>query len=98
MDLEAVTRKGSPKPTQVCMTVATEGRGIAELLERIGTLDSAHRDSGERQKRRRGAHDQEVLDWCLEILRPSLKSEITKRKLPLLGDPRLKAMEILKEQ
>jgi LAO/AO transport system kinase len=98
MDLEAVTRTGSAKPTQVCMTVATEGRGIAELLERIDTLDSAHRDSGERQKRRRGAHDQEVLDWCLEILRPTLKSEITKRKLPLLGDPRRKAKEILQEQ
>ncbi len=98
MDLEAVTRKGSAEPTQVCMTVATEGKGIAELLERIDTLDSAHRDSGERQKRRRGAHDQEVLDWCLEILRPTLKSEITKRKLPLLGDPRRKAKEILQEQ
>ena len=98
MDLEAVTRKGSAVPTQVCMTVATEGKGITELLDRIDQVDSEHRDSGERQKRRRGAHDQEVLDWCLEILRPELLTEIIKRRLPLLGDPRLNATKILEEQ
>jgi LAO/AO transport system kinase len=98
MDLEAVTRKGSAAPTQVSMTVATEGKGITELLVRIDQVDSEHRGSGESQKRRRGAHDQEVLDWCLEILRPQLLTEITKRKLPLLGDPRLNAKKILEEQ
>ncbi len=98
MDLEAVSRKGRAAPTQVSMTVATEGKGIAELLERISVLDNEHRDSGEREKRRRLAHDQEVLEWCLEILRPRLMSEITKKKLPVLGDPRLKAKKILEEQ
>ena len=98
MDLEAVTRKGLANPTQVCMTVATEGKGIAELLERISCVDNEHRDSGVREKRRRLAHDQEVLEWCLEILRPRLLSEINKRKLPILGDPRLKAKKILEEQ
>ncbi|NIQ12601.1 MAG: hypothetical protein GWN67_08630, partial [Phycisphaerae bacterium] len=44
------------------------------------------------------AHDQEVLDWCLEIMRPRLLADITKRNLPLLGDPRQKAKEILEEQ
>jgi len=98
MDLEAVTRKGRAAPTQVSMTVATEGKGIAELLEQISILDNQHRDSGVREKRRRLAHDQEVLEWCLEILRPRLLSEISKRKLPVLGDPRLKAKKILEEQ
>jgi LAO/AO transport system kinase len=98
MDLEAVTRKGSRTPTPVSMTVATEGKGITELLDRIARLDTEHRDSGVRNKRRRGAHDQEVLDWCLEILRPKLLAEIIRRDLPLLGDPRLKAKKILEEQ
>jgi len=98
MDLETVTRKGSTTPTQISMTVATEGKGITELLDCIAEVDSEHRDSGERQKRRRGAHDQEVLDWCLEILRPRLLAEITQKKMSLLGDPRLKAKEILKEK
>jgi len=98
MDLEAVTRKGSAKPTQVSMTVATESKGIEELLDRIKKVDSEHRDSGEREKRRRRAHDQEVLDWCLEILRPKLLAKIIKKKLPVPGDPRLKAIKILEEQ
>src|SRR5210317_267931 len=91
MDLEAVVRKGSANPIQVSMTVATEGKGIVELLDRISKVDDAHRESGEREMRRSQAHDQEVLDWCLEILRPQLLAEITKRELPVLGDPRLKA-------
>ena len=98
MDLEAVTRKGRATQTQVCMTVATEGKGITGLLGRIDKVDSEHRDSGERKKRRRGAHDQEVLDWCLEIIRPKLLAEISKKNLPVLGDPRLKAKKILEEQ
>jgi LAO/AO transport system kinase len=98
MDLEAVTRMASATQTQVCMTVATEGKGITGLLDRIDKVDSEHRNSGERQKRRRGAHDQEVLDWCLEIVRPKLFAEISKKKLPVLGDPRLKAKKILEEQ
>jgi LAO/AO transport system kinase len=98
MDLETVTRKGSTTPTRISMTVATEGKGITELLGRIAEVDSEHRDSGERDKRRREAYDQEVLDWCLEIMRPRLLAEISKKKLTLLGDPRLKAKEVLKEQ
>jgi LAO/AO transport system kinase len=98
MDLEAVVRKGSANPIQVSMTVATEGKGIAELLDRISKVDGAHRESGERENRRSQAHDQEVLDWCLEILRPQLLAEIIKRDLPVLGDPRLKAKKILEEK
>jgi len=98
MDLEAVVRKGSANPIQVSMTVATEGKGIIELLDRISRVDSDHRKSGEREKRRNQAHDQEVLDWCLEILRPQLLAEIIKRELPVLGDPRLKAKKILEEK
>jgi LAO/AO transport system kinase len=97
MDLEAVARKGSLTPTQVSMTKANDGTGVTELLERISRVDTEHRDSGEREKRRRQAHDQEVLDWCLEIIRPRLLEKIVKKELPLPGDPRLKAKKILAE-
>jgi len=98
MDLEAVVRKGSAPPIEVSMTVATEGKGVIELLDRIAIVDSEHRDSGEREKRRRQAHDYEVLDWCLETLRPKLLNKIIKSKLTILGDPRLKAKKILEEK
>ncbi len=98
MDLETVSRKGSGRPAEVSMTVATVDRGVEELLGRIDRLDRAHRKSGEREKRRRGAHDQEVLDWCLEILRPRLMAQISAKNLPLPGDPRRKALKILEDQ
>ena len=98
MDLEAVIRKGSATPVPVSMTVATDGKGIGELLGRISEVDSLHRNSGERKKRRRQAQDQEVLDWCLEILRPRLLQAIVEKELPLSGDPRLKAKYILEEK
>ncbi len=98
MDLEAVVRKGNAARVQVSMTIATEGEGIAELLARIDELDSEHRDSGEREKRRRQALNQEVLDWCLEILRPRLLAEIIAEDFPVTGDPRLKAKKILAEK
>ena len=98
MDLETVSRKGSGRPAEVSMTVATEGKGVEELLGRIDRLDRAHRKSGEREKRRRGAHDQEVLEWCLEILRPRLMAQISAKNLPLPGDPRRKAGKILEDQ
>ena len=63
MDLEAVTRKGSSSPTRINMTVATESKGIVELLQTIKELDSQHRDSGERKIRRRMAHDQESYNF-----------------------------------
>jgi len=98
MDLETLARKSSTTRTEISMTVATESRGIVELLARIARVDDQHRDSGERRKRRRGAHDQEVLDWCLEILRPRLLAAISSKDLPLTGDPRLKAKKILADQ
>ena len=95
MDLEAIVRQGEPSSTRVCMTEAPTGKGVEEMLELIMNLDREHRDSGERENRRREAHDQEVLDWCLEILRPRLLADIIERHLPLEGDPRLKAKNIL---
>ena len=95
MDLEATVRQGERVSTRVCMTEATTGKGVEEMLDLIMNIDREHRDSGEREKRRRAAHDQEVLDWCLEILRPRLLADIAERHLPLEGDPRLKAKDIL---
>ena len=95
MDLEATVRQGERVSTRVCMTEATTGKGVEEMLDLIMNIDREHRDSGEREKRRRAAHDQEVLDWCLEILRPRLLADIAERHLPLEGDPCRQAKNIL---
>jgi putative protein kinase ArgK-like GTPase of G3E family len=54
------------------MTVASEGKGIDELLTAIETVDASHRESGERRARREKAYDLEVLDWALEMIKPSI--------------------------
>ena len=95
MDLEAIGRQGERVSTRVCTTEATTGKGVEEMLDLIMSIDCEHRESGERERRRRAAHDQEVLDWCLEILRPQLLADIVERHLPLEGDPRRQAKNIL---
>ncbi len=98
MDMEAVARESRDKggSTEVCMTVASRGEGVAELLETVAALEKIYRQGGEHGRRRRHAHDLEVLDWALELLRPKLLEKIAKSGTNRTGDPRLKAAAILK--
>ncbi len=79
------------------MTVASRGEGVAELLQTVEALEEKYRRGGEHARRRRQAYDLEVLDWALEILRPELLEKITKSGANRTGDPRLKAIGILKQ-
>ncbi len=100
MDMEAVARERSRsgRPTaRVCTTVASDGRGIDELLEAVSAIDAEHRRAGERGKRRARAYDLEVLDWALELLRPRLLEKIEARAGDRRGDPRLRAIRIIEE-
>jgi LAO/AO transport system kinase len=98
MDMESIAREGSGKEkdnVKVCMTVASEGKGIDELLTAIETVDASHRESGERRARREKAYDLEVLDWALEMIKPSIIEKIEKMGLERKGDPRLQAVKLL---
>jgi LAO/AO transport system kinase len=82
---------------KVHQTIASEGKGVAELLGQIKALASFLAESGELRKRRLSAHNLEVFDWTLELLKPLLKSEISARGSETEKDPRVKAKEILSE-
>jgi LAO/AO transport system kinase len=99
MDMEAVARESRDKggSTEVCMTVASEGRGIAELMQTVEALEEQYRRGGEHARRRQHAYDLEVLDWALELLRPELLEKIAKSGSNRTGDPRLKAVGILRK-
>jgi LAO/AO transport system kinase len=100
MDMESVTREGSSKEkgsVKVCMTVAKESKGIDDLLAAIETVDASHRESGERRTRRDKAYDLEVLDWALEMIKPSIVEKIEKAGHDRKGDPRLQAARILNQ-
>jgi LAO/AO transport system kinase len=101
MDMESIAREGSGKENdkaKVCMTVASEGKGIEELLTAIETVDASHRESGERRARRVKAYDLEVLDWALEMIKPSLIEKIEKSGHDRKGDPRKQASKLLEQE
>jgi LAO/AO transport system kinase len=100
MDMESIAREGSGKEkdsAKVCMTVASEGKGIGDLLAAIETVDASHRESGERRTRREKAFDLEVLDWAIEMIKPSIIKKIEKGGLDRKGDPRLQAAKLLEQ-
>jgi LAO/AO transport system kinase len=101
MDMESITREGGNKEKEkakVCMTVASEGKGIDALLAAIETVDASHRESGKRRARREKAYDLEVLDWALEMIKPSIIEKIEKWDHDRKGDPRLQAAKLLEQE
>ena len=82
----------------LCQTTAADGSGVDDLLELIATADREFSRSGERQKRRERAHELEVLDWALEMLRPVLLDRIRRKDFGSAGDPRIKAKHIIEEE
>jgi putative protein kinase ArgK-like GTPase of G3E family len=101
MDMEAIAREGGVPENvraKVCMTVASEGEGIDGLIAAIGAVDASHRESGERRARREKAYDLEVLDWSLEMIRPSIIEKIRKWEHERKGAPRLRAAKLLEQE
>jgi LAO/AO transport system kinase len=101
MDMESIAREGGDKEKaypMVCKTVASEGKGIDELLAAVETVDASHRESGERRARREKAYDLEVMDWAIEMIKPSIIEKIEKSNLERKGDPRLRASKLLEQE
>jgi LAO/AO transport system kinase len=101
LDMESIAREGGVEGRErakVCMTVASEGKGIEELLAAIEAVDALHRESGERRTRRERAYDLEVLDWALEMIRPSLIKKMKKWDHDRKGAPRLQAAKLLGQE
>ena len=99
MDMESIAREGGKDKdyAKVCKTVASEGTGIEDLLAAIENVDASHRESGERRTRRETAYDLEVLDWAIEMIKPSIIKKINKSNIERKGDPRLRASKLLEQ-
>ncbi len=98
LDMESIAREGGgseKNAPRVCMTVASEGRGIDDLISAIEAVDASHRESGERRTRREKAYDLEVLEWVLELVKPSLVEKINTWNHDRKGAPRLQAAKLL---
>lgn len=92
MELSEVARG---KDREVLMTVASEGRGVKELLKTMLSIFTEQRASGESGRRRQQAREREVVDWALEMLRPVLREMGAEDPGHSAGDPRVRAKAIV---
>jgi LAO/AO transport system kinase len=95
LDLETVTRSDTNSQIPVCMTTASDGSGVDELLSVIETIHEEHQHSGVRQSRRQKSRHLEILDWTIELLRPTLMEKIQTVDENNSVDPRAIAKSIL---
>ncbi len=92
MELSEVARG---KGREVLMTVASEGKGVPELLTGMLNIFEEQQASGEINRRRREARQREIVDWALEMLRPMVSEAGREVQASLAGDPRVKARTIV---
>ncbi|MFO8032940.1 MAG: methylmalonyl Co-A mutase-associated GTPase MeaB [Desulfohalobiaceae bacterium] len=92
LELKEVARE---KGREVLMTVAAKGEGVDKLLETMQEVFARHQESGELLRRRQLAREREVLDWCQELLRPSLQEMARQEQPDQSGDPRSRAGKIV---
>jgi len=61
---------------RICTTVASEGTGVATLLERIFSFEHQRRQDGRLQERRQRSFALETLDWALELVKADLQKKL----------------------
>ncbi|HIP37867.1 MAG TPA: methylmalonyl Co-A mutase-associated GTPase MeaB [Desulfocapsa sulfexigens] len=95
MDMEQIFLKKQEETTiaRVLQTVASENKGIADLLEAVNKFAEFLVTSGIKETRRSTALDAETLDWILEILRPRFMEAM--KNNPEKKDPRIRAKELI---
>lgn len=73
MELKEVARQ---KGRDVLLTIASQGVGIKELYSLAKEIFAQNLQNGETDRRRQKAKLAEVVDWCLEMLRPDLAAYV----------------------
>ncbi len=88
-----VQKKEESGIQRVLQTVATNNKGIAELLDAVEHYEQFITANGIKEKRRAKAMDVETLDWIFEMLRPKLSKVIVEHATK--DDPRVRAQELI---
>ncbi|WP_456385100.1 methylmalonyl Co-A mutase-associated GTPase MeaB [Desulfolithobacter sp.] len=96
LDMTTVLRDPEEREQRIIETVASEGRGVAELLERVLELEAKQRSQGLFQRRRDESFITETLDWAMELLAHPLRERI-RRSASTETDPRLAAEHLLRD-
>ena len=91
LELQEVARA---KGGEVLLTTASKGEGVERLFSTMQDIFEKNRDSGESQRRRDQSRQMEIVDWCLEMLRPEIQ-QLARQENLYFGDPRIKAQAIV---
>lgn len=95
MDLQSALRdRNDPHAGKVLATVASEGKGIGELVESIDTLARRWRDDGSMVRRRLASRRAEIVDWAIELLKPRLHEALENEQFGT-SEPRQAAQALL---
>lgn len=97
LDMESVAqqrRNRQGRTTRVCTTIATQGEGVAALVQTFNEINEQLQHSGEKAQRRLQARRYEVIDWAMELIRPQIAHRVG-QKADFNGDPMLLAQDIL---
>lgn len=96
LQLEMATVFSDPgeREERICATVASEGKGVGVLLERIFSLERKFCRDGQLQERRNRSFQTEVLDWATEMVRERLTRRFSSLEITD-NEPRLTAEKLL---
>ncbi|MDW7771525.1 MAG: methylmalonyl Co-A mutase-associated GTPase MeaB [Desulfobulbaceae bacterium] len=95
LHLGAALQNDAEQKPRLLQTVASENRGVNELVQRLQDMEKQYRLDGTLSRRRSRSAALETLDWTLELLRPRLKERIAGQEKGI--DPRLEAEEIIRQ-
>ncbi len=94
LDMGTVFSDPQDKEQRICTTVASEGTGVATLLERIFLFEELYRQDGRLQERRNRSFASETLDWAMELVRVRLQAKLATTPLQSI-EPQQAALQLL---
>lgn len=95
LDMGPVFGGRENRQKRILETVASEGHGVAALLEQLFALEDEFRQNGRLQQKRKRSFELETVDWAMELLKEPLTRQAHACKADDM-DPRLAAEQIIK--
>jgi len=94
LDLEYVTQG---RNCLVCSTIATESKGIENLVNIIGNIEQKKRQTGQFIQKRKKMLESEILQRAVELMRTKLKDRLMAQEGQIIGDPHDMARKLIEE-
>ena len=99
MDMKQIFAEKEEESTipRVLQTIASENKGIENLLASIHSLADYLQTNNIQEQRRAKAMESETMDWIFEILRPYFTEQLQAQTEQQQTDPRVRAKQLIEE-